>query len=461
MRLSIIILAAGQGTRMRSAIPKVLHRIGGKPLLEHVIETAAGMGPRSVQVVYGHGGGAVPEALRRHQVVWVEQSVQLGTGHAVAQALPAVGDDQLVLILYGDVPLISGETLARLCALADDNALGLLTAELDGPQGYGRILRGAAGQVTGIVEEKDASELQRALTEINTGFLAAPAHRLKTWIQALDNVNAQGEYYLTDVIGLAVADGVAVRTVSPPDSAEIRGVNNRLQLAELERAYQRREANRLMLAGVTLRDPGRFDLRGRLTAGTDVCIDVDVVLEGEVRLGDRVSIGPGCFIRNAVIGDDVDVQPHCVIEDARVGAAARIGPFARLRPETRLADRVHVGNFVEIKKSDVGAHSKINHLSYIGDTKIGERVNVGAGTITCNYDGASKHKTVIGDDVFIGSDTQLVAPVTVGAGATIGAGSTITRDTPAGELTLSRAPQTTRQGWKRPVKRARREEGEA
>jgi len=457
MRLSIIILAAGQGTRMRSAIPKVLHRIGGKPLLEHVIETAASMSPRSVQVVYGHGGGAVPEALRQHQVAWVEQSEQLGTGHAVAQALPAVADDQRVLILYGDVPLISGETLARLCALANDNALGLLTAELDCPQGYGRILRDAAGQVTGIIEEKDASEQQRSLTEINTGFLAAPAHRLKTWIQALDNVNAQGEYYLTDIIGLAVADGVSVRTVSPLDPAEIQGVNNRLQLAELERAYQRREANRLMLAGVTLRDPGRFDLRGKLTAGTDVCIDVDVVLEGEVSLGDRVSIGPGCFIRNSVIGDDVDVQPHCVIEDARVGAAARIGPFARLRPETRLADQVHVGNFVEIKKSDVGAHSKINHLSYIGDTKIGERVNVGAGTITCNYDGANKHQTVIGDDVFIGSDTQLVAPVKVGAGATIGAGSTITRDTPAGELTLSRAPQTTRQGWKRPVKKTESE----
>ena len=461
MRLSIIILAAGQGTRMCSAIPKVLHRIGGKPLLEHVIETAADMRPRSVQVVYGHGGQAVPEALRQHQVIWVEQSEQLGTGHAVAQALPAVADDQQVLILFGDVPLITTQTLTRLCAVADDKALGLLTAQLDCPQGYGRILRDAVGRVTGIVEEKDANEAQRRVTEINTGFLAAPAYRLKAWIEALDNINAQGEYYLTDVIGLAAADGVSIRTVSPSDTGEIRGVNNRLQLAELERAYQRREANRLMMEGVTLRDPARFDLRGKLTAGTDVCIDVDVVLEGAVRLGDRVSIGPGCFIRDSEIGDDVEVQPRCVIEGARIGAAARIGPFARLRPETRLGDRVHVGNFVEIKKSDVGTQSKINHLSYIGDTKIGERVNVGAGTITCNYDGANKHQTVIGDDVFIGSDTQLVAPVKVGAGATIGAGSTITRDTPAGELTLSRAPQMTRPGWKRPVKRVRRAEGEA
>jgi bifunctional UDP-N-acetylglucosamine pyrophosphorylase/glucosamine-1-phosphate N-acetyltransferase len=458
MQLSIVILAAGQGTRMRSALPKVLHTLGGKSLLKHVIDTAGQLDAHSVHVVYGHGGERVPEALQHCRVNWVEQAQQFGTGHAVAQALPGVPDEDLVLVLYGDVPLITRDTLHTLRDSAEKGTLALLTAVLDDPYGYGRILRTPAGQVSGIVEEKDASDAQRAITEINTGFLAAYAGRLKNWIERLDNRNAQGEYYLTDIVALAVADGVPVITVPVQDRCEILGINNRAQLAQLERHYQQREAQRLMLAGITLIDPARFDLRGTLQAGEDTAIDINVVIEGNVKLGHRVTIGPGCVIRDTEIGDDVEVLPNCVIESAWIGAGARVGPFARLRPETRLKSRAHVGNFVEIKKSEVGKGSKINHLSYIGDTIIGERVNVGAGTITCNYDGANKHQTLIENDVFIGSDTQLVAPVKVGAGATIGAGSTITRDVPAGELTLSRCPQTTRTGWQRPRKKVKREE---
>lgn len=453
MQLSIIILAAGQGTRMRSALPKVLHAVGGKPLLQHVIDTAGHLGADSVHVIYGHGGAQVPGALEQCTVNWVEQAQQLGTGHAVAQALPDIPDDDRVLVLYGDVPLITPETLMQIRDRAGKDTMALLTAGLDDPHGYGRILRDAAGKVTGIVEEKDASDAQRAIPEINTGFLAAHAGNLKNWINRLDNSNAQSEYYLTDIIALAVADGVSVATVPVHDTNEILGVNNRAQLAQLERHYQRREAKRLMLEGITLIDPDRFDLRGTLQAGEDTSIDINVVIEGDVKLGSRVKIGPGCVIRDTEIEDDVEVLPHCVIENASIGAGARIGPFARIRPETRLESQVHVGNFVEIKKSEVGAGSKVNHLSYIGDTIIGERVNVGAGTITCNYDGANKHQTLIEDDVFIGSDTQLIAPVKVGVGATIGAGSTITREVPAGELTLSRSPQTTKTGWQRPVKK--------
>ncbi|MFP5504726.1 MAG: bifunctional UDP-N-acetylglucosamine diphosphorylase/glucosamine-1-phosphate N-acetyltransferase GlmU [Gammaproteobacteria bacterium] len=453
MPLSIIILAAGQGTRMRSALPKVLHPLAGKPLLEHVIDAAEALGAGNIQVVYGHGGERVRSQLGARNVHWVEQAEQLGTGHAVAQALPDIDDGDRVLVLYGDVPLIATETLHRLLAAADDGRFGLLTAELADPTGYGRILRDAAGRVTGIVEQKDATPAQLRVNEINTGFLAVAAAPLKRWVAQLGNDNAQGEYYLTDVIAQAAAEGVAIETVAPAALPEIMGVNNRAQLAELEREYQRRQAQRLLLAGVTLHDPMRFDLRGSLEHGQDVVIDANVILEGNVRLGDRVRIGAGCVIRDAEIGADTIVQPHCVIEDAVIGGNARIGPFARIRPETVLADDVHIGNFVEIKKSDIGAGSKVNHLSYIGDTTIGQRVNVGAGTITCNYDGANKHRTIIEDDAFIGSDTQLVAPVTVGAGATLGAGTTLTRNAPPGELTYSRAKQETRPGWKRPVKK--------
>lgn len=451
--MEIIILAAGQGTRMRSALPKVLHPLGGAPLLQHVINTARALQADAIHVVYGHGGDRVRTVLSDTPVQWVEQAEQLGTGHAVAQALPAIVDSQTVLILYGDVPLISAGTLGALAAPAMQGDLGMLTALLDNPFGYGRILRDDTGRVTGIVEEKDASETQREIREVNTGFLAANAGRLKQWVDGLSTGNAQGEYYLTDVIGLAANEGVAIHTLQPDSLFEVLGVNDRVQLAALERHYQFQQAEALMRAGVTVRDPSRIDVRGKLALGCDSIVDVNVVFEGEVVIGERVRIGPNCFIRDSRIGDDVVIHANCVIEEADIGADSRIGPFARLRPDTHLAEQVHVGNFVEIKKSEVARGSKINHLSYVGDTTIGSRVNIGAGTITCNYDGANKHRTVIGDDVFIGSDSQLVAPVTVGDGATIGAGSTITRDAPPGELTLSRGKQETRKGWKRPVKK--------
>jgi bifunctional UDP-N-acetylglucosamine pyrophosphorylase/glucosamine-1-phosphate N-acetyltransferase len=451
--LTVIILAAGQGKRMYSDLPKVLHPLGGRPLLAHVVATSLALEPRQVIVVYGHGGRLVPERLAALPVDWVEQGEQLGTGHAVAQAMPGVGDGDTLLVLYGDVPLIRAETLRGLIRLSGPDAVALLTVELDDPSGYGRVLRDASGHVARIVEQKDASPEELTVREANTGILAVPAGRLRGWLAALGNDNAQGEYYLTDVIGMAVAQGLPVHTVRPASGFEVLGVNNRLQLAELERAYQRREAERLMLAGVTLADPARIDVRGEVIAGRDVFIDVNVILEGRVVLGDGVRVGPHNLIRDAEIGAGAEVLANCVIEEAVVGAQSRVGPFSRVRPETRLAAGVHVGNFVEIKKSAVGERSKINHLSYVGDSEVGRNVNVGAGTITCNYDGANKHRTVIGDDVFIGSDTQLVAPVTVGAGATIGAGSTITRDAPPGELTLSRVPQTTRPGYKRPQKR--------
>lgn len=453
MNLNVIILAAGAGTRMRSRLPKVLHEVGGKPMVVHVIDTAHQLDARRVQVVYGHGGERVRAALADLDVGWVEQIEQLGTGHAVAQALPHVDANDVVLVLYGDVPLIMAETLRQVVAAARRDSLGLLTVTLDDPAGYGRILRDGQGRVVRIVEQKDASIDERRVREINTGILAVTGDNLEKWLAALDNNNAQGEYYLTDIIAMAVRDGVKIETVAPSSVQEVMGVNNRVQLAEMERHYQQRQAQRLMLAGVTLRDPARFDLRGELSTGTDVVIDVNVVIEGKVTLGNGVQIGAGVVIRNTTVGDDVEILPHCVIEDAVIGAGSRIGPFARIRPETHLAADVHIGNFVEIKKAEVGRGSKINHLSYVGDATVGANVNVGAGTITCNYDGANKHRTVIGDGAFIGSDTQLVAPVTVGAGATIGAGSTITRDAPPGELTLSRVPQQTRQGWKRPVKK--------
>jgi bifunctional UDP-N-acetylglucosamine pyrophosphorylase/glucosamine-1-phosphate N-acetyltransferase len=452
MHLSIIVLAAGQGTRMRSDLPKVLHPLGGRPLLAHALDTAHRFEDAAIHVVIGHGAERVRRTFAQAEVHWVIQDRQLGTGHAVAQVLPDVPDNDTVLIMYGDVPLIRPATLVRLVGIAGQGDLALLTAERDDPAGYGRILHDDGGNIRAIIEEKDATAEQRRIREINSGFLAAPAGRLRAWVQALDNNNAQGEFYLTDVVAQAVREGVPVRGVTSGDAHEILGVNDRAQLATLERCFQQRQAQACLQAGVTLIDPARFDLRGQLTAGQDVVIDVNAILEGTIRLGNRVTVGPNVVMCNATVGDDVTILANCVIEDAAIGDGARIGPFARIRPETVLAAHSHVGNFVEIKKSQIGEGSKINHLSYIGDTSVGRNVNIGAGTITCNYDGAHKHRTVIGDDVFIGSDTQLVAPVEVGDGATIGAGSTITRDAPAGELTLSRAPQQTRPGWKRPVK---------
>lgn len=453
MNLSIAILAAGQGTRMRSDLPKVLHPLAGRSLLSHAIETAHALDGAAVHVVIGHGAEQVQAQLDASGIHWVEQVEQLGTGHAVQQVMPAVPDDHVVLVMYGDVPLITAETLGSLTAIAATGNVGLLTAVLDDATGYGRILRDADNSISGIVEHKDASEEQRSIKEINTGFLAAPADKLRRWVEALANNNTQGEYYLTDIIGMAVSEGVVVTGIMPADNHEIMGVNTRVQLAELERCFQLRQATQLMDAGVTLTDPARFDVRGSLKTGHDVVIDVNAIFEGDVTLGNGVQIGANAVICDSVIGDDVVVLPNCVIEQAEIGARSRVGPFARIRPEARLAVDTHIGNFVEIKKSEVGAGSKINHLSYIGDTTIGERVNIGAGTITCNYDGANKHRTIIGNDVFIGSDTQLIAPVKVGDGATIGAGSTITRDAPSNELTLSRAPQESRSGWQRPVKK--------
>ncbi len=452
-RPSVIILAAGQGKRMYSDLPKVLHPLGGRPLVAHVVGAALDVGAGKTIIVYGHGGEAVRERLPEMRVSWVEQPRRLGTGHAVAQAMPAVADEDTVLVLYGDVPLINPDTLKRLVDLAGPNSLALITVELDDPAGYGRIVRDKNGSVVSITEEKDADSAQLAIHEVNTGILAAPANRLRGWLSLLGNENAQGEYYLTDVIGMAVEEGVSVHTVHPDTVEEVMGINNRLQLAELERSHQRAQAERLMLAGVTLADPGRIDIRGQVTTGRDVFIDVNVILEGNVSLGDGVAVGPNNVIRDSEVGSGCEILSNCVIEDAVIGAGSRVGPFSRVRPETRLAERVHVGNFVEIKKSQVGEGSKINHLTYVGDSEVGRDVNIGAGTITCNYDGAYKHKTVIGDNAFIGSDTQFVAPVKVGAGATIGAGSTISRDAPPGGLTLTRVSQKTYKGWKRPIKK--------
>jgi bifunctional UDP-N-acetylglucosamine pyrophosphorylase/glucosamine-1-phosphate N-acetyltransferase len=452
-QLNVVILAAGQGTRMRSALPKVLHTLGHKPLLEHVLDTAKSLNCQSLHVVYGHGGDLVKQKLAHHEVNWVLQDQQLGTGHAVEQAMPHIPDNQPVLILYGDVPLIKQETLQRLIDAAGRDRLGLLTATLPDPTGYGRIIRNDSGEVVKIIEQKDANDKQKKIREINTGMLALNSTRLKGWLQQLENNNAQGEYYLTDVIGMAALESVSINTVQPESLTEIEGVNNKVQLAELERAYQRRQAEQLMHLGVTFRDPARFDLRGELEVGNDVVIDVNVVIEGKVKLGNGVTIEPNNIIKNSTIADHSVVHANSVIESAIIGEHCEIGPFARIRPDTHLAQQVKIGNFVEVKKSTIAQQSKVNHLSYIGDTEMGEKVNIGAGTITCNYDGANKHKTIIGNNVFIGSDTQLVAPVEIGAGATIGAGSTITHDAPRGELTLSRSPQKTRQGWKRPTKK--------
>jgi bifunctional UDP-N-acetylglucosamine pyrophosphorylase/glucosamine-1-phosphate N-acetyltransferase len=448
--LNIIILAAGKGTRMYSDMPKVLHTLAGKPLVQHVLDCGSSLQPQQICIVYGHGGEAVPQAMRHYGAKFVIQEPQLGTGHAVQQAMPHMQDDSRSLILYGDVPLIQHSTLHQM--LQAGEGLVLLTVDLDNPTGYGRIVRNQEGDVQRIVEQKDASPEELAIGEVNTGIMLAPTAKLREWLGKLKNDNAQGEYYLTDIVGMAVQQGVAVHTAQAAHGWEVEGVNSKMQLASLERVWQKQIAEKLLTQGVTLIDPARIDVRGELICGRDVEIDVGCIFEGKVTLGDRVKVSAYSVIRNANIGTDTRVAAYSHIDSSEVGADCHIGPYARLRPGTKLHDHAHVGNFVEIKNSEIGSGSKANHLSYIGDSTVGNRVNIGAGTITCNYDGANKFRTVIEDDAFIGSDTQLVAPVTVGKGATIGAGSTITKDTPAGELTLSRSKQITIAGWQRPVK---------
>ncbi|MDJ0807373.1 MAG: bifunctional UDP-N-acetylglucosamine diphosphorylase/glucosamine-1-phosphate N-acetyltransferase GlmU [Gammaproteobacteria bacterium] len=455
MKLGVLILAAGEGTRMRSRLPKVLHDLAGKPLLSHVINSARDFSPDEITVVYGHAGEQVRAQLDADDIDWCEQKERLGTGHAVIQALPYLQKVDQVVILYGDVPLISKTTLDAMLVELHQTELVLLTVNLEDPTGYGRIVRDDANLVHAIVEHKDANEFQLEINEINTGIIAVDRTKLEAWLSKINNKNSQGEYYLTDIITLAVKDGVQIGVVHPDEKEEVMGINDRQQLAYLERHYQSKMASRLMAAGVTLADPARLDIRGHLKVGRDVTLDCNVILEGDVEIADGVKVGPNVLIRNSVIHEDVEILANSVIEDAEIGVSSRIGPFARIRPESRLADHVHIGNFVEIKKSQVASGSKVNHLSYIGDSEIGSKVNIGAGTITCNYDGANKHKTFIGDDAFIGSDTQLVAPVKVGRGATIGAGSTITRDTPKDKLTLSRSKQISVEGWQRPVKQSK------
>jgi bifunctional UDP-N-acetylglucosamine pyrophosphorylase/glucosamine-1-phosphate N-acetyltransferase len=450
--MEVIVLAAGQGKRMRSVLPKVLQPLAAKPMLGHVLDTARALEARRIVVVYGHGGEVVREALDAPDLAWARQDPPQGTGHAVQQAMPLVEDGDTALILYGDVPLIGVPTLQRLMAAAGERQMALLTVHMDDPTGYGRILRDAAGQVTRIVEEKDATPDERRVTEVNTGILAAPVERLRHWLANLKNDNAQGEYYLTDIIAMAVAEGMPVVTTQPDAFEETLGVNNKTQLAELERIHQRNIARRLTDAGVTVIDPARLDVRGELVCGRDVEIDINCVFEGRVELGDGVRIGPNCVIRNATLGAGTKVAAFSQIEDTVMGEACVIGPYARTRPGTVLGADVHLGNFVEVKNSNISDHSKANHLAYVGDADIGKRVNVGAGTITCNYDGANKFRTIIEDDVFIGSDTQLVAPVRVGRGATLGAGTTLSKDAPPEQLTVSRAKQVSVEGWKRPVK---------
>jgi len=449
--MNIVILAAGMGKRMQSALPKVLHPLAGKPLLSHVIDTARTLSPTSICVIYGHGGEMVPQMLQSDNLAFARQEPQLGTGHAVMQALPQLRDDVSTLILYGDVPLTRAESLRRLLDQAGSDKLSILTVNMADPTGYGRIVRDN-GRIVRIVEQKDANEQERAITEVNTGIMVAPTARLRAWLSTLSNDNAQGEYYLTDIVARAVADGVPVVSAQPDAVWETLGVNSKVQLAELERIHQRNLAYRLLEQGVTLADPARIDIRGSLSCGRDVSIDVGCVFEGDVTLGDGVTIGANCVLKNVRVGDGVSIKPFCHFDDAAIGAKSVIGPYARLRPGTALAEDVHIGNFVEVKNSQIAAGSKANHLAYVGDATVGSRVNIGAGTITCNYDGANKLRTVIEDDAFIGSDTQLVAPVTVGRGATLGAGTTLTKDAPAGSLTVSRSRQTTIEGWKRPVK---------
>ncbi len=452
--LDIIILAAGKGTRMKSDLPKVLHPIAGKPMLEHVITAAQQLGDSRLHVVTGHGADYIKTTFSAYEDLnFIQQKQQLGTGHAVQQVLPSLSKGSIALILYGDVPLISTTTLTRLLSAVTENTLGLLTVTLNNPSGYGRIVRNSSGSVTSIVEQKDASQEQLNIQEINTGIMAVNSPQLQKWLPALSNNNAQGEYYLTDIIAMAVEDEITVVTEEAENEWEVMGINNRQQQAELERIQQQNIANQLMVDGVTLLDPLRFDCRGELRCGSDVVIDVNCIFEGNNTIGSNVTIGPNCIVKNAVIGDNTEIKANCMIEDSQLANACVIGPFARLRPGTELEEGAKIGNFVETKKALIGKGSKVNHLSYIGDASLGQNVNVGAGTITCNYDGVNKHQTTIGDNVFVGSNTALVAPITVEDGATIGAGSTINKNVKEDVLALTRSPQKNINGWQRPVKK--------
>lgn len=450
--LHVVILAAGQGKRMKSRLPKVMHRLAGRTLLEHVVGAARELAPAAIHTVYGHGGDQVRAAHGNLDVRWVEQSEQRGTGHAVEQAMPGIPDDAVVLVLYADVPLINTGVLSETVSVATGGALALITVEVDDPRGYGRILRAADGTLERIVEDADASDSERSITEINTGILACGAAKLRRWLSELDEDNAQGERYLTDVVARAAGEGVEVHSVHAVAVQEVLGVNDRSQLAALERYYQQGRAERLMRDGVTIMDPARLDIRGEAEIASDVTLDVNVVLEGRVVIAEGVRVGPNCVIKDAEIGADSEILANTIIDEASIGAGCRIGPYARLRPGTTLADEVHIGNFVEVKNTRVDRGSKANHLTYLGDSEVGKDVNVGAGTITCNYDGAEKHKTVIEDGVFVGSGVELVAPVRVRAGATIGAGATITKDVAPGVLSVSRARQTSIENWTRPSK---------
>jgi bifunctional UDP-N-acetylglucosamine pyrophosphorylase / glucosamine-1-phosphate N-acetyltransferase len=453
MELSVVILAAGKGTRMKSVLPKVMQPLAGRPLLRHVVETAQTLKSARTLVVYGHGGDLVQKAFAGDALLWAEQAEQKGTGHAVQMALPQLPASGRTLILYGDVPLTTAATLTRLIEkVGHEKAMALITLEMANPTGYGRIMRNATGAVTRIVEQKDANDEEKKIREVNTGIFCVPNALLHKWLPLLQNNNVQGEYYLTDIIAMAAAEGVAIETVQPEQSWEVDGINDKLQLAALERVHQRVQADALMCAGVTLIDPARFDLRGSITHGMDVHIEPNVIFEGRVVLGNNVRIGANCQLKDCEIADNVTIKPNSLIDEAKVGAGAEIGPFARLRPGTVLAENVHIGNFVETKKAVLGKGSKANHLAYLGDADIGSGVNIGAGTITCNYDGVNKHLTTIGDDAFIGTNASLVAPVTIGKGATTGAGSTISKDVPEGTLAVARAKQVSVEGWKRPEK---------
>ena len=450
MKLRVVILAAGKGTRMRSELPKVLHKVANKPMVEHVIDTARSLKPDAINLIYGHGGDQLKQAIAGDDLTWVEQREQLGTGHAVQQVIPHLKSSEKVIILYGDVPLLTESTLIKLVTASANTSLGLLTMTLAEPTGYGRIVRNERRSVTGIVEQKDANAQQLAINEVNTGIMIADSDKLKSWLEQLSNDNAQKEYYLTDIVAMAAREGVNIATAQPDNAQEVEGANNRQQLASLERALQQRQAEELMTQGVTLIDPARFDCRGKLSAGSDVTIDINAVFEGNVVLGDRVVIEPNCVIRNSVIGDDTIIRANSHIEDAKVAKGCKVGPFARLRPGAELADEAQVGNFVEMKKSHLGKGSKASHLTYLGDTQVGEYANIGAGTITCNYDGVNKALTEIGDGAFIGSNSSLVAPVAIGKNATVGAGSVITRAVADEELAVARGKQRNISGWQRP-----------
>ncbi|KZN60394.1 bifunctional UDP-N-acetylglucosamine diphosphorylase/glucosamine-1-phosphate N-acetyltransferase GlmU [Pseudoalteromonas luteoviolacea] len=453
MSLNTVILAAGKGTRMRSNLPKVLHPVAGKPMVQHVIDNAVALGAKATNLVYGHGGELLKEHLAHNEVNWVLQEEQLGTGHAVAVAKEHIADDDTVLVLYGDVPLTKRSTLERLLASTPENGLSVLTVTLDNPMGYGRMLR-ENGKLVGIIEQKDASAEQLEIREINTGIMAANGGLLKKWLGQLSNNNAQGEYYLTDIVAMAHAEGVEINSAQPDDAMEVEGANNRVQLAALERAYQARQAHALMINGASLADPARIDVRGEVTTGQDVEIDINVIFEGKVEIGNNVRIGPNCVLKDCQIGDGAVIKANSVIEEAQVNALCTVGPFARLRPGALLEENAHVGNFVEMKKSRLGTGSKANHFTYLGDTIVGEKVNIGAGTITCNYDGVNKSQTVIGDGAFIGSNSSLVAPVEVGAQATVAAGSVITSAVADQQLAVARGKQRNISGWQRPTKKA-------